>query len=97
MGACGKRDGSASGHMIIQTGDLIVLGDHLLLCGDSTQPADVQSILHGKSVQLLLTDPPYGIGYIEGKMDFAQSLGKPKAIKNDHVQSEVEYWGLREQ
>lgn len=77
--------------MTIQTGDLIALGDHLLLCGDSTKPADVQSILHGKSVQLLLTDPPYGIGYVEGKMDFAQSLGKPKAIKNDHVQSEVEY------
>jgi DNA modification methylase len=42
-------------------GDLWILGDHRLLCGDSAKPADVDRLLDGASVQLVNTDPPYNV------------------------------------
>ena len=42
-------------------GDLWILGNHRLLCGDSTNPQHVERLMDGKSAGLLLTDPPYGI------------------------------------
>jgi DNA modification methylase len=42
-------------------GDLWVLGDHRLLCGDSTDPAAVARLLDGAAPKLLMTDPPYGV------------------------------------
>jgi DNA modification methylase len=42
-------------------GDLWVLGDHRLLCGDSTDPAAVARLLDGAEPKLLTTDPPYGV------------------------------------
>jgi DNA modification methylase len=44
-------------------GDLWVLGDHRLLCGDSTDPAAVARLLDGAEPKLLTTDPPYGVSY----------------------------------
>lgn len=42
-------------------GDLWVLGDHRLLCGDSSRPDDVDRLLGGASVHLVNTDPPYNV------------------------------------
>jgi DNA modification methylase len=42
-------------------GDLWTLGDHRLLCGDATSPADVARLLDGAEPKLLTTDPPYGV------------------------------------
>jgi DNA modification methylase len=42
-------------------GDLWVLGDHRLLCGDSTKPDHVARLLDGAEPRLLTTDPPYGV------------------------------------
>jgi len=44
-----------------QPGDLIVLGDHRLLCGDSSKPEDVDRLLGGQPVHLCNTDPPYNV------------------------------------
>jgi len=44
-----------------EVGDLWELGDHRLLCGDSTRRADVERVLAGEKPRLLLTDPPYGM------------------------------------
>lgn len=52
-----------STEVITQPGDLIRMGDHLLLCGDSTNPADVERLLEGTKPDLLVTDPPYGVGF----------------------------------
>ena len=46
---------------ITKTGDLIKLGDHLLLCGDASNVRDMNMLLDGERAQLILTDPPYGI------------------------------------
>jgi DNA modification methylase len=44
-------------------GDVWLLGKHRLLCGDATKPADVARLLGDTQVDLLLTDPPYSVGY----------------------------------
>src|SRR5262245_50524712 len=47
---------------ITRPGDLWLLGDHRLLCGDSTQPGQVQYLLDQQTAQMLFTDPPWNVG-----------------------------------
>ena len=42
-------------------GDLWILGDHRLLCGDSSKPEDVDRLLGGAVIHLVNTDPPYNV------------------------------------
>jgi len=44
-----------------QPGDLIILGDHRLLCGDSADPGQVDRLLDGQRIHLVNTDPPYNV------------------------------------
>ncbi|RIK73468.1 MAG: chromosome partitioning protein ParB [Planctomycetota bacterium] len=46
---------------ITQPGELWVLGDHRLLCGDSANAADVDRLLDGQPIHLVNTDPPYNV------------------------------------
>ena len=46
---------------VTQPGDLWVLGDHRLLCGDSSKAEDVDRLLGGARVHLVNTDPPYNV------------------------------------
>ena len=50
---------------ITQPGDLWVLGNHRLLCGDSTKAEDVERLMDGDTAALMVTDPPYGVNYDE--------------------------------
>ena len=47
----------------VRSGDLFELGRHRLLVGDATAATDVGRLLAGWSVDLLVTDPPYGVAY----------------------------------
>lgn len=49
--------------MNIHEGDLFRLGRHRLLCGDSTQGNSYTVLLENNQIDLLLTDPPYGVDY----------------------------------
>jgi len=46
---------------ITQLGDLWILGDHRLLCADSSKPEDVDRLLDGAAIHLVNTDPPYNV------------------------------------
>lgn len=66
---------------ISKAGDVWVLGEHRLICGDSTLPETYELLMEGKKANLCITDPPYNVNY-EG------SAGK---IKNDNMASEKFY------
>ncbi|MCH4065024.1 MAG: site-specific DNA-methyltransferase [Lachnospiraceae bacterium] len=47
----------------VEKGDLWTVGKHRLLCGDATSPEDVEHLMGGKTANLILTDPPYGVSF----------------------------------
>ena len=72
-----------------QLGDLWLLGDHRLLCGDSCNLDDVQRLMDGALADCVITDPPYNMNY-EGAGDKNKSREKAakNRIKNDNMSSE---------
>jgi DNA modification methylase len=50
-------------HPVSRLGEVWLLGDHRIGCGDSTSAVDAASVLGESQPQLMVTDPPYGVGY----------------------------------
>jgi DNA modification methylase len=67
---------SGEKEVITKIGDIYDLGDHRILCGDSTLPESVESLLKGSIPILMVTDPPYGVNYDPKWRNNIQSKGK---------------------
>ncbi|HRZ19160.1 MAG TPA: DNA modification methylase [Methanofastidiosum sp.] len=57
----------------IQKGDIYQLGEHRLMCGDSTVNEDILKLMNGEKADMCLCDPPYILDYLHGK----KKHGKP--------------------
>lgn len=66
---------------VTKPGDVWVLGEHRIMCGDSTQSADVEKLLGGGAVDLICTDPPYCSGGFQESGKSSGSVGTSAAHK----------------
>ncbi|MFO0815307.1 MAG: DNA modification methylase [Gemmatales bacterium] len=73
---------------ITQPGDLILLGNHRLLCGDSSKPEDVDRLLAGATIQLVNTDPPYNVR-VEPRSNNAIAAGLSSFESTNHQKLDV--------
>ena len=63
-----------------KAGDIWKMGDHILVCGDSTDPDTIKKALQGSAADLLITDPPYNVDYTGKTKDALK-------IKNDKMEA----------
>jgi DNA modification methylase len=70
-------------------GDVWLLGDHRIGCGDSTSAADTSEVLRGSQPHLMVTDPPYGVGYDPAwraeRNHSAGTLAQGKVLNDDRA------------
>jgi len=66
-------------------GEIYRLGNHRLMCGDSTSKKDMQTLVAGESMELLLTDPPYNVNLGSNKKPFTEHN---QSILNDSMSEE---------
>jgi len=73
-------------------GETYKLGNHILVCGDSTDPQTIAAAVGDRKIRMILTDPPYGVSYAtKDNQAFKKITSDWEEIKSDHTQSEEEY------
>lgn len=64
----------------VKLGEIWKLGEHRLMCGDSTKEEDVEKLMNGNNIDMIFTDPPYNINY--------SGVKDKRTIQNDKMQNE---------
>jgi len=67
---------------VTKLGDLWLLGEHRVLCGDATKKEDVERLMDNQKADMVFTDPPYGVDYDGGSK-------KRKKLKDDHIGTNI--------
>ena len=74
----------------VKRGDIWQLGEHRLMCGDSTSSDDVAKLMNGEKADMVFTDPPYGMNldadYSKMGSDKIKAGRKHKNIHNDNIE-----------
>ncbi len=81
---------------VSRPGDLWIMGEHRLLCGDATSAADVARLLDGAKPHLMASDPPYGVNYDPTWRNRAgvSATERTGVVTNDHRADWREAWAL---
>lgn len=79
-------------------GDLWILGNHRVLCGDSTKREDVERLMGGEKADMVFTDPPYGISLDTDYTKMGDTALKHRPVEGDdkefdptHILAQFEY------
>ncbi len=79
-------------------GDVWLLGNHRLMCGDSTNPTDIERLMAGRDAQMMFTDPPYGINIVQassvGGGKLAKTTKYKKVINDENTNTAVETYKI---
>lgn len=72
----------------VKRGEVWQIGSHRLMCGDATNAEDVDKLMNGMKADLVVTDPPFNIGYKSGgqkKEQWAKSYGKDNRSEGEYI------------
>ena len=80
----------------VKTGDRWLIGEHRLVCGDSTSPQDVDKVLDGAKPNLMVTDPPYGVEYdpLWRERQLGAAVRRAGVVENDDKAGWADAWAL---
>ena len=73
---------------VSKPGDVWIMGQHRLLCGDSTDAANYTLLMAGEKEAMTFTDPPYGVNYANSAKDKLRGTNRP--ILNDNLGEDFE-------
>ena len=76
-------EGTPPKEPITVLGDLYEIGEHRLLCGDSTDSDQVAKLMNGNKADMVFTDPPYGIDYSGGRTQVVETKTYGKLMNDD--------------
>jgi DNA modification methylase len=81
-----KETIEAKKSVVSKLGDLWILGEHRLLCGDSLAPQSYETLMQDQVADITVTDPPYNVNVrVNKNPDRAEILGGSKEIANDKL------------
>ena len=81
---------------ISKKGDIWILGNHRLMCGDSTSAEDVNNLINGATMDLCITDPPYNVNYGSiNESGYGKQRENGNKILNDNMDDESFYLFLK--
>ena len=76
----------------MKTGDIYKLGNHILGCGSALDVEFVTKVIGENKIRCILSDPPYGVAYVEGKKGLSKlGVDSDKVIVGDQLQTNESY------
>lgn len=75
----------------VKRGDIWQLGNHRLMCGDSTLKEDVEKLMNGEKADMVFTDPPYGMNLDTDYSKMPKGENKFKKVLNDDKDYNVKH------